>query len=233
MKQRLLYWVVGLALLFAAAGCDEDTKGKTRITVYPVIELLGSPSVVLYLGENYVDEGYIATLGEEDVTNQVVVKSQVNNSKIGIYGIQYSASNEDGFSASASREVYVVGESSIENLYFGESETAKRHFYDAPIYITDNGDGTYEIDDLIGGFQFNGVNPGLEPGYDFHAEATIKIEVDNTVTQVGKTGSWYFGDKGTVVKLVSGTFDPDTRTFVLNVDYGGDSLKVTLTAITK
>jgi hypothetical protein len=143
------------------------------------------------------------------------------------------AYNEDGFSASASRTVYVVDPTSVATLYFGESQTSTRHYYDAPIYITDNGDGTYLVDDLIGGFQFNGVNAGLEPSYDFHAEAVISIAADNTVSQIGETGSWYFGDRGTVVKLETGTFDPATRTFVLNIDYGGTPLTVTLRAITK
>ena len=132
-----------------------------------------------------------------------------------------------------SRKIYVVDPTSIATLYLGESQTATRHFYDAPIYITDNGDGTYQVDDLIGGLQFHGINPGFEPTYDFHAEADIRIAADNTVTQVGKTGSWYFGDRGTVVKLVDGTYNPTTKIFVLNVDYGGSPLTVTLRAITK
>lgn len=233
MKKKLAYMMVFALALLVSSCDDESTAGMTRITYYPTVELLGSPAVVLNIGETYADEGCYAELNGEDVSSEVVVASGVNNSKVGIYSIRYSAYNEDGFSASASRTVYVVDPSSVATLYFGESQTATRHYYNAPIYITDNGDGTYQVDDLIGGFQFNGLNPGFEPAYDFHAEADIRIEADNTVTQVGETGSWYFGDSGTVVKLASGTFDPATRTFVLNVDYGGTPLTVTLRAITK
>lgn len=233
MKSKLLYLMV-FSFVLLVSGCDdESTAGMTRITYYPTIELLGSTSVVLNLGESYADEGCYAELNGEDVSADVVVTSGVNANKVGIYSIVYASYNEDGFSATASRTVYVVDPSSVATLYFGESQTATRHFYDAPIYITDNGDGTYLVDDIIGGFQFNGLNPGFEPGYDFHAEAVIKIAADNTVSQVGETGSWYFGDRGTVVKLTDGTFDPATRTFVLNVDYGGTPMVVTLRAITK
>ncbi|WP_418696336.1 DUF5011 domain-containing protein [Bacteroides sp.] len=234
MKSKLLYLMMFALAAFSLTGCDdESTAGMTRITYYPTIEVLGSPSVVLNLGESYADEGCYAELNGEDVSGEVVVRSGVNSNKVGIYSISYMAYNEDGFSASASRTVYVVDPTSVATLYFGESQTSTRHYYDAPIYITDNGDGTYLVDDLIGGFQFNGVNAGLEPSYDFHAEAVISIAADNTVSQIGETGSWYFGDRGTVVKLETGTFDPATRTFVLNIDYGGTPLTVTLRAITK
>lgn len=233
MKSKLLYLMVFFFVLLVSSCDDESTAGMTRITYYPTIELLGSPSVVLNLGESYADEGCYAELNGEDVSSQVIVQSGVNSSKVGIYSISYIAYNEDGFSATASRTVYVVDPSSVATLYFGESQTATRHYYDAPIYVTDNGNGTYLVDDILGGFQFHGLNPGFEPTYDFHAEAVIKINDDNTVSQIGDTGSWYFGDRGTVVKLESGTFDPATRTFELSVDYGGTPMTVTLRAITK
>lgn len=233
MKSKLLYLMVFFFALSVSSCDDESTAGMTRITYYPTIELLGSPSVVLNLGESYADEGCYAELNGEDVSSQVIVQSGVNSSKVGIYSISYIAYNEDGFSATALRTVYVVDPSSVTTLYFGESQTATRHYYDAPIYVTDNGNGTYLVDDILGGFQFHGVNPGYEPTYDFHAEAVIKINDDNTVSQIGDTGSWYFGDRGTVVKLESGTFDPATRTFELSVNYGGTPMTVTLRAITK
>lgn len=233
MKSKLLYLMVFSLSLLVSSCDDESTAGVTRITYYPTIEILGNQSVVLNLGESYEDEGCYAELNGEDVSDQVVVQSEVDSDKVGIYSISYVAYNEDGFSASASRTVYVVDPSSVATIYLGESETATRHYYDAPIYITDNGDGTYLVDDIMGGFQFNGLNPGFEPTYDFHAEAVISIAADNTVSQIGETGSWYFGDLGRVVKLTDGTFDPATRVFVLNVDYIGTPMTVTLRAITK
>ncbi len=224
-----------MVLFFAlsVSSCDdESTAGMTRITYYPTIELLGNTSVVLNLGESYVDEGCYAELNGEDISNEVVVTSGINSNKVGIYSVSYEAYNEDGFSASTSRTVYVVDPSSVATLYFGESQAGTRHYYDAPIYVTDNGDGTYLVDDILGGFQFNGLNPGFEPTYDFHVEAIIKINDDNTVSMVGNVGSWYFS--GSVdVRLENGTFDPATRTFELSLDYGGTPMTVTLRAITK
>ena len=84
----------------------------------------------------------------------------------------------------------------------------------------------------MGGFQFYGLNPGFEPTYDFHAEADFKINDDNTVTQVGETGNWYFAASAGVA-LKDGTFDPATRTFNFSVSYGSGTLTVILVAISK
>lgn len=232
MKNKLLYLMV-FALALLVSGCDDDTAGKTGITYYPTIEILGSKSVVINIGESYVEEGCYAELNGEDISDQIVTKSNVNSNKFGFYTISYLAFNEEGFSATTSRTIIVVDPTSIATLYYGESQTATRHYFDAPIYITDNGNGTYLLDDILGGLQFHGINPGFEPTYDFHAEANIKIAADNTVSQVGETGSWYFGDRGTVANIVDGTFDPATRIFKLNVNYGGGPLSVTLRPITK
>lgn len=233
MKKILTYlWIPVFAV--ALGSCDKSTEGVTRTTYYPTIEILGNSTVVLYLGESYTDEGVYAELNGEDVSSEVVVTSDVNSSAVGAYSINYAAYNDDGFSVTATRTVYVVDPESIATLYLGESQTETRHYYDALIYITDNGDGTYHLDDLMGGFQFNGLNPGFEPSYDFHAEVDIRVNADNTVALAGEVGSWYFGDSGDVVLgLTDGSYDPATHTFNLNVDYGGTPMTVTLRAITK
>ena len=234
MKKNILFTMLLALIAVSVTSCgDKESEGLSRITYYPSVELLGNSYAVINLGETYEDEGCYAEQNGQDVSDKVVISSNINNNRVGAYTMRYAAYNEDGFSAVASRTVYVVDPNSIATVYFGESQIGARHYYNAPIFITDNGDGTYQIDDLLGGFQFYGLNPGFEPPYDFHAEANIVIADDNTVSQVGDTGSWYFGDQGTDVSLTSGTYDPVTKTFDLNVDYGGSPLIVTLRAITK
>ena len=88
------------------------------------------------------------------------------------------------------------------------------------------------LDDLMGGFQFNGLNPGFEPTYDFHAEVDIRVNDDNSVELASEVGSWYFSGS-VALGLTSGSYDPATRTFTLNVDYGGTPMTVILSAISK
>lgn len=228
MKKNILFPVFLVLVALLAASCDKDSEGLSRITYYPSVEILGEPEVIINIGETYEDEGCYAELNGEDVSNQVVISSNVNNQRIGIYSINYAAYNEDGFSAVASRTVYVVDPNSIATLYYGDV----RGYYGAPIFVTDNGDGTYHIDDLLGGWYFYGLYPGYEPTYDFHAEADIVVAEDNTVTQVGPTGYWYFANQVSV-SLESGTYDPETKTFNLNVNYGANVITVTLSAISK
>lgn len=233
MKEKLSYLLV-FVLTVALFGCDKSTEGLTRITYYPTLEVLGESTVIINVGETYTDEGCYAELNGEDVSSEVIATSNVDNTTPGAYSISYVIYNADGFSTTASRTVYVVDSENIATLYLGESMAGTRHYYDALIYITDNGDGTYHLDDLMGGFQFNGLNPGFEPTYDFHAEVDFKINDDNSISLTSEIGSWYFGDTGDVeLSLTSGSYDAATKTFTLNVDYGGTEMTVILRAITK
>lgn len=233
MKEKLSYLLV-FVLTVALFGCDKSTEGLTRITYYPTLEVLGESTVILNVGETYTDEGCYAELNGEDVSSEVISTSNVDNTTPGAYSISYVIYNADGFSTTASRTVYVVDSENIATLYLGESMAGTIHYYDALIYITDNGDGTYHLDDLMGGFQFNGLNPGFEPTYDFHAEVDFKINDDNSISLTSEIGSWYFGDTGDVeLSLTSGSYDAATKTFTLNVDYGGTEMTVILRAITK
>ena len=233
MKRIVAYLLVP-ALVVALWSCDKSTEGLTRVTYYPTLEVLGQSTVVVNVGETYADEGCYAELNGEDVSSEVKAASNVDYSRPGAYSISYIIYNADGFSTTASRTVYVVDDSSIATLYLGESMAGSRHYNGALIFITDNGDGTYHLDDLMGGLQFYGMNPGFEPSYDFHAEVDFRLNADNSVSLTSGIGSWYFGDSGDIVlDLTGGSYDPATRTFTLNVDYGGTPLTVILRAITK
>ena len=233
MKSKLLYFLMSLLVVGSFWSCDDDsTEGMTRITYYAQMTLNGDDVVYVNLGDSYNEEGCVALINGQDVSENIEISSNVNTSKVGIYTVTYTVLNEDGFPANAQRQVYVIDPTSIATLYWGESMYGAKHYYNAPIYITDNGDGTYHVDDLMGGFQFYGLNPGFEPAYDFHAEADFKINDDNTVTQVGETGNWYFAASAGVA-LKDGTFDPATRTFNFSVSYGSGTLTVILVAISK
>lgn len=231
MKKNFLYsMILMLATIFVTSCEDNSTEGLTRITYYPSITLLDGDVTVVNVGETYSDPGCEVILNGEDISDQVEVSSNVNTSKPGIYTVTYTAVNPDGFSKSSKRTVYVVSEREFSNVYLGESQFGSRHYYNAPIIISDNGDGTYEIDDILGGFYFNGRYPGYEPTYDFHAEATLSLGTDNVVSLLN-VGSWYFDSDP--ISIVEGTFDPTTGNVVLTLDFAGDPAYVNLTPITK
>lgn len=210
--------------------CDESTGGYTRITYYPSITILGEPSTVVYLGENYVDGGCLVEMNGKDVTDQATITSNVNTNAVGIYSVTYSATNEDGFSKSSSRTVIVANPGNFATVYKGESEYGTRHYYGAPIIISERADGSFLIDDITGGFYFHGRYPGYEPSYDFHAESVLTLETDNSITLVS-VGSWYFA--GNPLSITTGEYDPVSGNITLVLDFAGTPFYVNLTPVTK
>jgi hypothetical protein len=224
MKKNIIYAMLLALGVITLASCDKDTEGLSRITTYAVLEMNGESFVKVNVGGSFNDPGCVATMGGEDVTDQIQVNSNVDTSKPGFYNVNYVVYNEDGFPASASRTVMVVDPNNFAGVYLGESEFGSRHYYNAPINITKRADGTFLIDDLAGGFYCYGRYPGYEPTYDFHLEAILQLNADNTI-EVLAQGSWYWGDP---MEDVSGSYDPATGTIKLVMDFGAP-FYVTLT----
>lgn len=224
MKKNIIYAMLLALGVITLASCDKDTEGLSRITTYAVLEMNGESFVKVNVGGSFNDPGCVATMGGEDVTDQIQVNSNVDTSKPGFYNVNYVVYNEDGFPASASRTVMVVDPNNFAGVYLGESEFGSRHYYNAPINITKRADGTFLIDDLAGGFYCYGRYPGYEPTYDFHLEAILQLNADNTI-EVLAQGGWYWGDP---MEDVSGSYDPATGTIKLVMDFGAP-FYVTLT----
>lgn len=219
--------MLALAAPVLTSCSDDETEGKSRITTYAVLELKGSAYETVQMGTAFNDPGCVATLGTEDVSSQIVTSGTVNTNQLGYYTLSYKVVNSDGFAATASRTVAVVDKNNFASTYFAESQYGSRHYYNAPIEITDNGDGTYEIEDLAGGFYCYGRYPGYEPTYDFHLESIIKLNADNTIEIVECNGdNWYWGESMT---LTSGSYDPATGKVTLVLDFSGTPMYVTLT----
>ena len=219
--------MLALAAPVLTSCSDDETEGKSRITTYAVLEMNGSAYETVQMGTAYNDPGCIATLGTEDVSSQIVTSGTVNTNQLGYYTLSYKVVNSDGFAATASRTVAVVDKNNFASTYFAESQYGSRHYYNAPIEIEDNGDGTYTIEDLAGGFYCYGRYPGYEPTYDFHLESIIKLNADNTIEIVECNGdNWYWGESMT---LTTGTYDSVTGKVTLVREFSGAPMYVTLT----
>ncbi|MDR1023468.1 MAG: DUF5012 domain-containing protein [Prevotellaceae bacterium] len=229
MKNKIIFLAVITLAIAGLQSCDKETSGGlTRITYYPAITILGDEVVMVNKGETYIDAGIYVELNGEDVTNRSEVVSTVDANTVGVYTVSYkSVTNADGFFATASRSVFVVDRNSLASVYLSESEYGTRHYYGAPVYIEENPNGTYTIDDLAGGFYFWGRYPGYEPTYDFHCEATLKLNGDNSIELVDYAGEWYWDPD--YPTITTGTYDPATGKVTLTLDFGGDPMYVTLT----
>ena len=219
-----------LALVcFALTSCgDKDSEGKSRFTYYAVLEMNGDAYMTTPVGSAFTDPGCVATMAGEDVSDKILTTGSVDTNKLGFYNLSYKVVNEDGFSASASRTVAVVDPNNFASAYYGESQYGSRHYYNAPIIVKDNGDGTCTINDLAGGFYCYGRYPGYDAyGYDFFLDSVIKLEADNTITLVDQNpDDWYWGE---AIEITEGTYDPATGTITLVLLFSGTPMYVTLT----
>ena len=225
--KNIKYLAMGALVALSLTSCDKDTEGLTDVLYYPVITLDGG-YVAIPLGGTYVEPGYSAALGSEDLTDQVEVTNNINPQQLGRYQVRYSVMSPEGFSASESRYVYVATPGQVQNLYFGESQYGSRHYYNAPIKVMDNGDGTYTIDDILGGFYCYGRYPSYLGVLDFFADAVVRIDGDN-VELVGDVGSWYFD--AYPISIVEGKYDAAKETFTFDLDFDGDPVYVQLVGV--
>ncbi len=113
MKKYLKF--IGAALLCVSIySCQKDNfdypegnVGESTITNFPVFTMTGSKYVVVAKGGTYVEPGIVAKEGSNDL--KVTTTGTVNTATAGVYTLNYSATNKDGFSAKASRTVIVTG----------------------------------------------------------------------------------------------------------------------------
>ena len=219
---------VGLALV-ALASCSKDTEGLTGITYYPVLELDGPIYDTAVAGTPFVEPGYTATLNGEDYTSNVVLstKMDLNNPKPGYYSITYSATNSDGFSASAVRYVLVSDSNDPVSGYYTTNTDSFRDYngivyyggYSEVIYA--NGDGTYHISDLLAGwYEYRaGYGSSYALGGEISVDENGKVELISSYlsgwgdSANGLTDGFYDASTGTLKYVVSYTDYP----FLFNV----------------
>ncbi len=225
MKSKLIYLMLLCAGAFVMSSCDKDTEGKTWITYYPDITLEGDATVTVDKGSTFVDPGYEATMNGEDVTDQVVVVSNVNTANSGVYTVTYSMTNSDGFSASATRTVIVLDPNNpIEGFYDTDPELSDRsgtaYGSSWQIMLIGLGNNLYSVDDLLGGY----YRDGRGYGDSYAMGGTILIADDGTISLVDS----YIPGWGDGADDLNGTYDAATGTITWVTEYVGYDFHVTM-----
>lgn len=181
MKNKILSM-----LAFAAAvtftACDDDNEGLTRITYYPSITLEGESFMIHQKGEPFVEPGYTSLLNGEDVTDGVTVSGAVNVNRSGLYTLTYTTvKNEDGFSGSTSRTVFVLDQENPMEGFFTTGPRTQRvdgiPFGPYEVMIYEVEDGIYFVDDLLGGWYRDRAGYGD----DYTLKGYIAVAEDGTI----------------------------------------------------
>ena len=222
MKKNIFFAMMLALVSFALTSCgDKDSEGLSRFTYYPVLELKGDGYMVVDKGSTFQDPGFTCTLNGEDVSSQVAVNSGVNTGKSGIYTVTYSIKNSDGITANAKRTVVVLDPNDpVEGFYLNKADSyrlrqgaqvAYGNVYE--ILLISNGDGSYNVDDLLGGWYCQRAGYGT----NYAMEATIVINADGTVDCTYN----YVPGWGDGLDDFEGSYDAATSTFSFNAVYAG------------
>lgn len=107
--------MICMAVLFLSSCDTESTGGVNSVTDYAVIEIIGSDEIIINQGDEWIDPSANVSLGGEPYPFET--STVVDTNVPGVYYITYSATNDLGFSATATRTVVVVSTTpSIYNL---------------------------------------------------------------------------------------------------------------------
>jgi hypothetical protein len=135
-----------LLVLFVISCDSDETDNISFVTTYPVITIEGDQIYTTAIGQPYTDPGASAMVGEDPV--DLNVAGEVDTSTPGVYPILYTATNQDGFSRVASRQVVVYDPDTDEVDLSGNYLRAATG---VTVTVTKIGPSTYHINDA-GGF---------------------------------------------------------------------------------
>lgn len=218
-----------IVVTFLLVSCSpEDTGNVSKITNYPEFTLLGDSVIFLNKGEEFVDPGVIATEGDNEIPYETTVTgtyrggTTLDTNVVDIYQIVYTAVNQDGFSGTASRTVYVIetGDltTNIAGLYtstvFRNGTSSAQYTNMKYVIIWKKADGTYQISDAFAGWYSIGraiansnTSGGIIVANDIAAnDFSFPVTLTND----------YFGGVSNITGL---TVDPATKKLVLTTSW--------------
>lgn len=222
-KYAIYLFVVVFSTLLS--GCEKNitTQDQSIVTHYVTIDLKGNNSqgqYLLGLGTPYVDPGYVAMEGDEDVTDNVKVTGEVNSNKPGFYTLNYSAVNKDGFSKSVSRTVIVYDpNNTMEVAGDYTSDVTRRAPYDnafsgLSVSMSKFLPGIFHVSDLLGGY----YSLGYDYGDDYAMTGYIQVNEDNSIELLS---SHIKGWGDSLDGMTNGIYDPITNQITFTVMYAG------------
>lgn len=219
-KFNIIVSALIVGAVMSLSSCSEESAGISKVTTFPVITLKGNTSIGVAKGQPYVDPGFTALEGTNDISSKVLVKGSVDVNISGPYKLIYEATNSDGFKRSVERTVIVYDKSSISSVDISGnySSTIKRKVVSTgvlasrgpfTIVVTKLADGLFQIDDLLGGWYYYGSNYGV--GYA--GLGYIVLKADNTISIAYSTiPSW----SDSVKFYATSAYDPATGKIFLN-----------------
>lgn len=225
MRKTIIFSMMLGLLTAGLASCDDKEYTDSKITYFVELALVGDPVVSTPLGSNYVDAGFTATMNGQDASSHVTMTSDVNTAALGPYSVTYTATNDDGYSSSVTRTVYVgnyTPATVATGTYRANSAGTVTLYSGYAIHVTTDGAGSYWVEDLFGGYYAQRAGYGSAysmPGF-------LKVNADNSVSLTGGGGVAGWGDG--YDSFNNGVYDPAANTITYDVVYVGMTFHVIL-----
>lgn len=181
----------------------DTTVGHSRIVFFPTLTTKGDRLIILKQGDTYTDQGATATLNGQ--ANPFATSGTVDPSKPGIYVLNYSTKNSEGFSATDYRTVAVIGNDVTANNFSG---TYARYVGSAPngqtSTWTKTANGVYTV-----------VNPGGATGVTVTA---VNYSGNIIAIPQQQTSAGTFSSQGGVYTPTA--VPPQYQWVIINAGYG-------------
>lgn len=229
--------------LVTLASCEKKvtTEDPSTVTYYVSFEMNGDETTLVPLNTSFTDPGVVATENGIEVNDKVVVSisdpsgasvSSIPTNTPGLYYVNYSAVNSDGFPASVDRTVIVYDPAvtaSIAGTYFADMTnskygTAGKTFADyAPGYgfsgtpvvcFEEIAPGFFQCDDLLGGW----YGQIRAYGAKYYMSGIVVLNADNTISLLT---SYIPGWGDGLDYLENSSYNPETGILTYDVSYAG------------
>lgn len=206
----------------------------------PQITLEGEKSMEVTMKEGYTEPGATATFSFHDITEHIVIDSQVDDKKVGTYKVIYTVKYLDK-TATATRTVSVIDKEPPEiTLLEGEHITvhAGDTFEDPGVSAIDDSDGnvTWRVEakgfvDMYNKGDYE-IEYRVSDSYDNEAVAARTVTVEGKPKKLKKGVIYLTFDDGPsteVTKSILKTLEKEKvpATFFV-IDYGSDQEKIKL-----
>ena len=112
---KSFYSLLIVTIMIVFSGCTGASEEN------PTITLKGDQTITLKVGQLIQEPGYSAYDAKDgDLTSQVKVKSDLDFYRVGTYYVNYSVVDSDGYTATASRTVYITENGAQDGQYSGD-----------------------------------------------------------------------------------------------------------------
>ncbi|WP_010422445.1 BT_2262 family domain-containing protein [Anaerophaga thermohalophila] len=227
---KYLLFLVGIIMLLSSCEKSTSTEDISTITHFVTFELQEGDVVAIEKGEEYVEPGFIAMEGDNDVTSNVTVTGEVGEN-LGVYELTYSAVNKDGYPSSVTRQVIVYDPASPQDDLTGDyaaevvrtegDGTNPRPFPNSSVSISRVAQGIFYVEGLMGNY----YSIGSDYGSNYRMDGYIALNSDYSISVLY---SHVIGWGDGLEDFRNGSYDPETGTLYWESIYaGGDIFAVT------